>query len=842
MSTILGFKRLSLLLLLSDFLRQFCLLMCLVFEKIKRLCARFVMHLGRVVHLLVVVVIYGALSMYGAQAQTVTGPPMVLKPSSLLQENLNGGIRKELPTYLQSNQISGQTDLQTVLEGQVVLRRGDILLKADQIDYDQVLDLAKARGNVYINHSGNSYQGPALDIQLDAFEGFFTQPEFFLNRNKMYGKAERIDFIDPGNSVMQKGEFTTCKRKPGPNWTPDWFFKGDKISFDSDHNLGNAEGASLRFKNVPVMPLPAIDFALNDERKSGLLPPTIGVDSVGGLELIQPYYWNLAPNRDMTFTPTYWTSRGVRLETEFRYLEAITPQPPFTGVMRFDYMAKDSLRDSQRWAFQTSHTGMPYPAFAGGNLGLAYNINRVSDDNYWKDFTSSNSLGVTRLLSNDMNVTWGKGFFTSNIAVQKWQTLQDLASTSNYIAPPFDRAPQMNMKYSRANIGGFDFMLDGQFSRFETVRQDNCLTNYLNCNAQRAVGQAKVSRPFVTPYGYITPQFIMNSRSYQFDDALSTNGQTSASVSVPTFSLDSGIVFERNSNFLGRGWTQTLEPRVFYVYSPYRAQNFLPNYDSGANAYNFASIFNENVFGGYDRIADSNLITVGATSRFIDPNTGAEGARFGLAQRLRIKEQLVTMPGDSTAKAGLSDVLAGATLNLSRKWALDSTMQYNPDSGHYLSQAVGGRYTPGSYRVISASYRNQTDTNGVPLSRFVNVGWQWPLSDAWGMKDEDLGEGRGLGEGRWYTVARMNMDTLNNQMVESVIGFEYDGGCWLGRVVKERFQIAENLARQKLLFQLEFVGFSRVGTNALGSIRNNVPRYQHLRQPLMTPSRFGNYD
>ena len=532
----------------------------------------------------------------------------------------------------------------------------------------------------------------------------------------------------------------------------------------------------------------------------------------------------------------------MRLETEFRYLEAITPQPPFTGVMRFDYMAKDNLRDSQRWAFQTSHTGMPYPAFAGGNLGLTYNINRVSDDNYWKDFTSSNSLGVTRLLSNDMNVTWGKGFFTSNIAVQKWQTLQDLASTSNYIAPPFDRAPQMNMKYSRANISGFDFMLDGQFSRFETVRQDNCLTNYLNCNAQRAVGQAKVSRPFVTPYGYITPQFIMNSRSYQFDDALSTNGQTSASVSVPTFSLDSGIVFERNSNFLGRGWTQTLEPRVFYVYSPYRAQNFLPNYDSGANAYNFASIFNENVFGGYDRIADSNLITVGATSRFIDPNTGAEGARFGLAQRLRIKEQLVTMPGDSTAKAGLSDVLAGATLNLSRKWALDSTMQYNPDSGHYLSQAVGGRYTPGSYRVISASYRNQTDTNGVPLSRFVNVGWQWPLSDAWGMKDEDLGEGRGLGEGRWYTVARMNMDTLNNQMVESVIGFEYDGGCWLGRVVKERFQIAENLARQKLLFQLEFVGFSRVGTNALGSIRNNVPRYQHLRQPLMTPSRFGNYD
>jgi len=835
------------LLLLSDFHRQFCPLMRLVFTRTERLFTRIVLWSAFVAFLC------SLLSALSLQAQTlpatptVTGPPMVLKPSSLLQETINGGMRKELPTYLQSNQISGQTDLQTLLEGQVVLRRGDILLKADQIDYDQVLDLAKARGNVYINHSGNSYQGPALDIQLDSFEGFFTQPEFFLNRNKMYGKAERIDFIDPGNSVMQKGEFTTCKRKPGPNWTPDWFFKGDKISFDSDHNLGNAEGASLRFKNVPVMPLPALDFALNDERKSGLLPPTIGFDSVGGLEVIQPYYWNLAPNRDMTFTPTYWSSRGMRLETEFRYLEAITPQPPFTGVMRFDYMAKDSLRDAQRWAFNTSHSGMPYPAFAGGALGLTYNINRVSDDNYWKDFTSSNSLGVTRLLSNDMNVTWGKGFFTSNIAVQKWQTMQDLATPSNYISPPFDRAPQMNMKYSRANISGFDFALDGQFSRFETVRQEDCLTNYLNCNAQRAVGQAQVSRPFVTPYGYVTPKFIMNTRSYQFDDALSTNGQTSASVSVPTFSLDSGVVFERASNLLGRAWTQTFEPRAFYVYSPYRSQNYLPNYDSGANAYNFASIFSENTYGGYDRIADSNMVTLGATSRFIDPKTGAEGARFGLAQRLRIKDQLVTLPIDKStntpiAQAGLSDVLAGATLNLSRKWSVDSTFQYSPDSANFLSQAIGGRYTPGSYRVISASFRDQTDSTGTPQSRFLNVGWQWPLNDLLSMKDEDLGEGRGLGEGRWYTVARMNMDTLNNQMVESVMGFEYDGGCWLGRVVKERFQIAENLARQKLLFQLEFVGFSRVGTNALGSIRNNVPRYQHLRQPLMSPSRFGNYD
>lgn len=211
------------MLLLSDFHRQFCLFKHLVFTWTKRLYARILVRLAFGSF------IFSALSSLSVQAQTVTGPPMVLKPSSLLQETITGDVRKELPTYLQSDRMSGETNLEFFLEGQTVIRRGDILLKADKLDYDQVIDLAKAKGNVYINAAGNTYQGPALELQLDAFEGFFTEPEFFFNRNKMRGKAERIDFIDPGNFVMHKGEMSTCKRKPGPSWTPDWFSKARKF-------------------------------------------------------------------------------------------------------------------------------------------------------------------------------------------------------------------------------------------------------------------------------------------------------------------------------------------------------------------------------------------------------------------------------------------------------------------------------------------------------------------------------------------------------------------------------------------------------------------------------------
>jgi LPS-assembly protein len=805
------------------------------------------------------------MSMWGgaelAHAQHQSEPALVLRPSSLLQEIITPDARKQLPTFLESNSLIESAGQLTVFEGQVLMRRGEIFLKADKVDYDQVKDFAKARGNVYINRAGNVYQGPALDLQLDAFEGFFTEPSYRLLKNNAYGNASRIDFVDPSHTVMHNANFTSCQRKPGPNWMPDWFFSGDKISTDADRHIGKIEGGTVSFKGLPILPIPAIDFPLDDERKSGLLPPSFGADNIGGLEFSQPYYWNLAPNRDITFTPTYWSQRGIKLSTEFRYLESMAPQPPFQGLMRFDYMQSDKLReDKARWGVNYTHTGLLNPYFAGGGLGITLNVNRVSDDNYWKDFSLGSTLGIQRLLSSDVGVSWTDGFITTGMRAQKWQTLQDLANVNNRITPPFDRLPQLTARLQRFNLaGGFDVSLDGDFTRFSSARDLDCASAasnnssklFYNCapNADRAVTWAQLSRPFVTPYGYVTPKVQLHGRSYQFDGGLPNTlfynghqGRASASVTVPTFSLDAGMAFDRDSRWFNRAWTQTLEPRVFYVNTPYREQNYLPNYDSGGNSFNFASIFTENAFGGHDRISDSNLLTFGVTSRFIDPETGAEGARFGVAQRLRMKEQRVTLPDDPTAQTGLSDILAGATFNLSRSWALDSTVQYDPTTDNFRRRIIGGRYNPGPYRVLNAAWRTENDASGNSVSQQLDLGWQWPLHDLWGGADSHDGLGRGLGEGRWFSVARINIDMTTKKPVESILGFEYDAGCWLSRTVIERQLIADGLARQRILFQLEFVGLSRVGTNAMGSLRTNVPRYQPLRLPTMTPSRFGNYD
>jgi LPS-assembly protein len=348
--------------------------------------------------------------------------------------------------------------------------------------------------------------------------------------------------------------------------------------------------------------------------------------------------------------------------------------------------------------------------------------------------------------------------------------------------------------------------------------------------------QLQLSRVFQWSAGYLTPKLQLHATEYQFDSPL-VDGATSASRVVPSLSLDTGVVFERDMQLFGRALRQTLEPRAFYVNTPYRDQSKLPNYDSGANDFSLATIFTENAFVGNDRISDSNLLTLGVTSRFLDPATGAEAARVGVAQRLRYQDQNVTLPGGTPAQERISDMLIGSSIQWDPRWGFDAAVQFNPDTDRSVRSTLGARYNPGSYRTLSAAYRYQRDS-----SEQLDMGWQWPINDLWGDRGANLGAGQGQGPGRWYSVGRLNYSLNERKLVDSVLGLEYDAGCWLGRIVFERLQTSSVTATDRIMFQLEFVGFSRLGVNPLKSLKDNIPNYQFLREPTGAPSRFSNYD
>jgi LPS-assembly protein len=277
---------------------------------------------------------------------------------------------------------------------------------------------------------------------------------------------------------------------------------------------------------------------------------------------------------------------------------------------------------------------------------------------------------------------------------------------------------------------------------------------------------------------------------------------------------------------------QTLEPRAFYVNTPYVNQSLLPNYDTGLNDFNFATIFTENAYVGNDKISDNNLLTLGLTTRYLDADSGAQLARFGVAQRLRFADQLVT-----GALAGFSDVLLSAGVNLNERWMLDSMLQYNGKTDELGRAVVGARYSPGNYRVFNMAYRFQRN-----LSEQIEASGQWPLNDLWGDKGRNLGAGQGEGEGRYYAVGRVNYSLTEGRLINTVLGLEYDAGCWLGRVVLDRVQTSVSTSTSSVMFQLEFVGFTRLGLSPQKSLTTNISRYQNLRDTGSTLSRFSNYD
>ncbi len=761
-----------------------------------------------------------------ALPQTLADLPPVLQSSLLLQEKILSSARQLLPIFISGRQVSGRTDLEVRVQGAARLRRGDLAISAESMEYDQPSDLAKAHGAVHINRAGNVYEGPELELKLGTFAGFLQQPRYYFLQNEIHGEADRIDFISDSQAVVHNASFSSCRRIPGSDWLPGWLLRADTLGLDSEKDEGTAHGALLSFQGLPLLPIPYLSFPLSDKRKSGFMPPTPGLDNVNGAELSVPYYWNIAPNRDATFTPTVMSKRGVNLGGEFRYLE-----PSFSGQLRLDWMPTDQLRQRDRWDLSLLHQEVFNNPLTRrlSDAGLAMNLklNRVSDDDYWRDFTRTANSLTQRLLANDATWAWSNGAFSSRVRTLKWQTLQDINAP---ITPPYDKLPQLSSSYAHSNAG-VDYSLDLDYTRFQA---DAISTG--QPNAQRAYSRFRISRPWSAAAGFVTPKIELHASSYQFDASLASGAQ-SAQRLVPTLSLDSGLVFERPASYLGRSFIQTLEPRAFYVNTPYRDQNGLPNYDSAANDFNFSSIYSENAFVGNDRISDSNLLTLGLTSRLLNPDSGAEAARFGVAQRLRFKDQNVTLPLGTAVTDRISDFLLGAAINWTTHWALDSTVQFNPKNEQSVRATLGASYRPGNYRSFSAGYRFQRG-----LSEQLDLGWQWPLNDLWGERGQELGAGGGQGAQRWYSVGRLNYSLSESKLVNATLGFEYDGGCWLGRVVLERLQTSASTANQRVMFQLEFVGFTRLGANPLKTLKDNVPGYQFLREQTSTPSRFSNYD
>ncbi len=737
--------------------------------------------------------------------------PPPLQPSLGLAPAPTGEQARQRPVFLQADEVVGRPDLEAHAEGNVELRRAGTVIKADRITYDSADDQARARGHVQIRRAGNVYKGPELLLKVQRFEGFFLQPEFELGLLGSGGKADRIDFIDDARSIALRAVYSSCPRDGSGD--PDWLLQATKVRFDTELQEGTAEGAVLRFLGAPILALPVLSFPLSDARKSGWLPPSIGLDSRSGFEVGMPYYWNIAPNRDATITPTLRTRRGLALGAEFRYLE-----PSDKGRVVADLLPSDRVEGRSRWSWALEHEGQL-------SQGLRYSANalRVSDDNYWKDFPHVVPSTTPRLLPGQLQLeqniaTWaGPGQVYARL--QRWQVLQTNDAATAIVAP-YQRSPQVGLRLNPELPYGLRAGLETEANRF--TRPDGSASVLLPDGWRwHALGQ--VHRPWAAPGWWLTPKLSVNAASYSIDQ-VAAGKSAHASRVIPTLSLDAGLTFERPAQWFGQALRQTLEPRLLYVNTPLRDQSGLPNFDSADREFNLVSLFGENAFSGIDRVSDAHQLTLGVTSRVYDA-AGGQILRLALGQRVLFRDRLVTSDGVPFTQR-LSDVLVEGSTSVVPQWGLDTALQYNPDSRRLVRSILSARYFPGPFHSLSAGYRYSRGS-----SEQIELGWQWPVyrSDA-----KPVGAASGCG-GTLYGVGRVNFSLRDSRITESITGLEYDAKCWVGRIVWQRRSTGSREATSRLMLQLEFVGLSRLGANSLQTLKDNVPGYQLLHEPRRTP-------
>jgi LPS-assembly protein len=767
-------------------------------------------------------------SVSGAQAQVLPRVRGAALPASAASASESTAPAVDLTADRVTAKLGGEA----VASGRVEMRRADTQVLADDLRYDQGTDRARASGHVRLSRGNDWFTGSTMDIALKSVQGELTAAHYEIGRTGSGGTASKLVINDKDHATAYDATYTSCRREDGDS--PDWVLTGDRIDIDAAHNEGTAHGAVLHFLGVPILALPTMTFPTSAERRSGWLPPSGDFDNRNGLQVGVPYYWNVASNVDATLIPQAMTKSGLALGTEVRYLTGRD-----LGQVSTFGLPKDQVAGISRWSAQVAHDGES----EGGGIVYGARWQRASDDDFWKDFPHQLPSLTSRLLPLDGQATarWDLGSLEGQIAtyarVQRWQTLQESADLASIIAVPYQRTPQLGVR-GNAGVGALQANVEAEYNRFDlagpvigrylrnadgtpaTDASNNPLSP--RSGGQRVHVTTALGADFGNSWGRLTPRLAVNAAGYRTDEAM-TDGRTSASRIVPTLSVDSQLAFEKETELFGHRFTQTLEPRVLYVLTPYRWQDTLPMYDTAAKDFNTLSIFSDNAFTGIDRISDANQLTAGVTTRFNGLADGRELLRVGVAERFLFRDQRIS-PEGAPQTHNFSDLLLWGTSTLSDKWTLDGTVQFNPSSASTSRAVVSARYHPGPFQTMSLTYRFASGS----IEQY-ELGWQWPVFQ----RQRPKGTAGGC-SGTLYAVGRVNYSTFDTRVNYAVAGLEYDAGCWVGSLVVERQSTGRNEDRTHLMLQLELVGLSNLGAGSLKVLKDNIPGYQPLRDDSTT--------
>ena len=684
--------------------------------------------------------------------------------------------------FLEADHIEGEPDRRIVATGNVTLRQWGASIRADRLEYASEDQKAVATGNVRLDRDGDTATGPRLDYDLANETGVMESPYFEFpkkaeRRTASRGVADRAELAENQVSRLFGAEYTSC---PSPR--TDWVLRVRELEVDGASNVGTAYNTAVWFLGVPILYTPWMSFAMDNKRRSGFLAPTLGTSGKSGFEFALPYYWNLAENRDATITPKIFSKRGLQVGGEFRYLE-----PGFVGQLDAEFLPNDRIAERDRYFAGIRHTQQLW-----GGWVAAINAQKVSDDEYFRDLSTRIAATSQVNLPRDAILAYASDTWQLQARALTYQTLQDPTAP---VQVPYRILPRLAALGSKQNVAGFDWQAYGEAAHF---------SHPTLVNGERAIAYPSISYPMRTTWGYVVPKTGYHYTYYGIGD--NGTGYQNASRGLPITSLDAGLLFDRSMSWGERDFQQTLEPRAYYLYVPYRDQSRLPNFTTAETDFNFAQIFTENRFVGGDRIGDANQLTLAVSSRLIESSTGLERFKASLGQVYYFTPPRVTLNEPATESKS-SDIVALASSQMSPTLTAEAGVQYTPTSRRTRKSGVGFQWHPVPGRIVNAAYRYSRDN-----IEQLDVSSQWPVL-------------RNIS-----TLARVNYSFRERKVLEGLVGFEYNAGCWQLRAVAHRFITAANQYSTSFQIQLELTGLSRIGINPLETIRQNISGYRRIEE------------
>ena len=768
-----------------------------------------------------------------AQPSPIAATPAIVGPglrvSPLLERSTVPD--KEMPAFLEGTQMEGDGLGNAKLRGKASVRRQDAVLKANIIDYNKRTGVMDAQVNARLIRDGNVITGTSIIYNSEDGTASIDQPNFWVD-NGGAGVGSWADVFNRDQMSLTDVTYSGC---PCPQ--PSWYIETEKLDLDYAANEGVAKNGVLYFKDVPILASPYLTFPIKKERKSGFLLPTFGNTSTTGADYTQPYYFNIAPNYDATLQARAMSKRGVQLGGEFRYLGE-----SYKGQMAGTYLSKDLQTGEDRWLYSAQHS----QSFGRGFFG-AYNVNGVSDSKYFDDFAS---LGINQTVISALPRTvgggWGNEYINTGVQASTFQTLSGI--------PQYNKLPEYTVNAARFDFGGFDVQSLNTATEFQAPLDRRFAYGpggslRWRPDGQRLLSYNSIAYPIVRPGWYITPKIAMSLAQYQTNwyglEKTLGYGQASNGRALPIMSVDSGMTFERDTTFFGKGALQTLEPRAYYLRVPYRDQSQYPVYDTTLADFSFSSAFQENIFAGFDRIANANQATFALTTRWLDANSGFERLQLSVAQQFYFEDQQVTLPFQVPRTNTKSQFLFGGSAALTDTLNLTSLVQYNPYASQISRAQVTTRWRPQRLATLALSYRYQVNPPTLSLYQSqgqnqVSAAFQWPLTN------------------KWYSIGRLDY-SLNNatapslidpstikgvpKVTQGVMGLEYKGDCcWTGRVVMQRYVVSVDQTNTAIFFQLELGGLGNLGQNPMGVIGRSIPDYQPINPPVPSISKFERYE